>query len=679
MKTKNLIVAALLAWVICLIVPLQSYLGNATQLPCSRVSVLVELAGCFVVGTAILWLLLQAVGTRVAGILHVVLLSFVLCGYLEVGVLSIGCPALDGGTEYYENFSRGLLDAGVWALAVVLTVALRRWWKIVALALLVLTAASLFDVRLEKSADVVAASGQKIVPNAGVVKSGFYSSRRNIIIYVLDCLTTPHAARVLEESPEIASAFDGFVCYTNNVGMADCTVSGIAGIMTGQHLPSVEEQVEYASRCFSSNTFAQAYVDEGSPVFFRPGSFHFGYVANAPVVALSGSEATDRRWTPDLLRRMQDQQRWNLLEITAFRMTPFILKARVYRAIADHWMEGLQDAGYGYMSFLERWAYPILAEAPIRDDVAKTLQFWHTEGSHPPLGFNRKGERDGVPRTFYEERFEKTWYALSQLAGLLRTLKARGVYDQTCFVVLSDHGREPLRADGSVWPTDLPARAQSVLWVKPIGARGPVAFSAAPVSPQHIAALMTKMRTADLDRAAIEEILVMPNRLYREVDGNDLVDYWVDEAGHVTITRQKEQLRLDRLPLVECGRRYRMTGHGVDASFPAWFNNTRFYDGEGPRMVVDGLDAQVVFRLPKGVSSCRIALDGEIWPNERDVDVTVLDEISNQVAVHMGRETVARDKTFRFTATVDAEGFVKLLIQSRQEIGLRGIRVEGAR
>ena len=673
---KNLSVAGLVAVFFTLVVPLQSYWGNADQLPIGFGELACELAACFAVAVAVLLALLTLLRGRSGSVARIVLLALVFAAYLETGVLSLGCPALDGGTEYYENISRGILDAVLLLAGVLLVVLLKSYWKVIALALFVLSVASLLDTGHRSSASVSAASGQALTANASVVKSCFHSSRRNIAMYVLDCVTTSHALHVLEQDPELARAFDGFTCFTNSIGMSDCTVSAIAGITTGQYLERPDQQVEYAATCFSSNSFLQAYAEAGIPVFFRPGSFCFGMVANAPIVEAEEDDfGAVPRWA--LAQRIQDQQRWNLLEIVGFRLTPFALKSLVYRRFADTWAEKLEAASLGYLSFCERWAYPLIAQAPVREDIAQTLQFWHTEGSHPPLGVNRHGERDGVSRSFYDQRVEKTWYVLSELAKLLRTLKQRGVYDQTFFIVMADHGREPLTADGKNAVGGAPARAQPILWIKPMNAHGQVTYSSEPVSQRRIHDLMLALLRDDLDATSAGRCLREERRLYRAVEGDDLIDYVVDILGRATARRHTVAVsHVEDLPPVDLGRRYRLTGQGVDAGFPARFERTRFYDGGGPRMVVGGSEAKIVFRVPDGCSSCEITLAAEIWRDGQKPELVLIDPRTGARLYRLEGEKLRR--RIKFTVEADASGLVSFAIYSPQYVGLQWIEVRAA-
>ena len=164
-KRDAIVVAATAALFICIIVPLQTFFGNAGAFDFGLGRLFVELFVIWAVVSALLTLVLLVCGKWLGRIPHVLLLAFITYEYLATGILTIGFPSLDGESFFYANTTRRIIDSCVLAGLSLGVLICYKWTRksvlLWSLGLLVMMFASLFDVNTTK------------VPNADEIDSPF--------------------------------------------------------------------------------------------------------------------------------------------------------------------------------------------------------------------------------------------------------------------------------------------------------------------------------------------------------------------------------------------------------------------------------------------------------------------------------------------------------------------------
>lgn len=478
---------------------------------------------------------------------------FLIYEYLETGILAFDHPPLNGEAGFFQDASRRMWDTAFFLMFVGLGTLCTRWLKgcihWIALAFLALSLLSLFDVRKE----VVGSQKDFVVKDfstkTALLKSAFYSAKRNIMVFVLDMATSEVAEDVIARDPEIRGKYDGFVCYQNNVGMHMCTILGTAGLLTGRYLEDPVDFAEYADSIFTGKSLVANYQKADIPQFVSPGSKGFGYTNRRS--ALPDSERIDNRiglLESPLRRRINGQQEWNLYEIVRFRAAPFIAKDFFMRMSNNGWLNAA-----GELDECRYYAY--LKKAPVKSNCDLTLHWHHTNGCHPPLSNDRYGHRLAEMAYDYNGHLEKLWYVMRLLGDLFDDYRQRGLYDSSTIIICADHGGcyesgKAFIRDGMT-PKGLP-----MLWIKSAGARGPIVMSQLPTSHAKIADIVRQSIKADLSRSEIEQILKSNDRIFREAEGSNFMDWHVDAAGHVERRIVSASPDVSKLMPVELGKTY---------------------------------------------------------------------------------------------------------------------------
>ena len=530
----NIAIAVSIAAFLCIVLPVQTYLANASLFVFTPGRLAFEVMILFVVMAAAVWLLLATVGRFLGGFLQAVFVAALVCVYLESGILSAGLPELNGGfLPALAVRSRMIVDLSVWAVVLVSFLAAARWMRTwlhwVALAFLVLALASLFDVRREQAP----ASAQT---TEGGLSSGFewqrdvienfrYSPKRNVLVFILDSMPGNMSYDFVTSDPELAKAFVGFTAFTNNVGMADCTKYGLPGLMTGRYFePGVSSLADYPMSIFGEESFIMPYVRNGAEVFFTNDLLPYGY-ANGQITKRLQVKGRQKHGWSALLLRSRDVPYLSLFDTVIFRLSPYCAKAPfLYSKIRHDPMMGRDESAFWY----EHVMFPILGRAPLSES-AVTLGVFHSRGSHPPLVFDPDGKAYPHPRVDRDSVCELVSTPLRHLSRLLDVLRERGLYDSSLIVVTSDHGTHLVPCAPGHHPSE-----SAILWVKPEGAKGGFSAVSRPTGHSRISVLMRRAADGPLDIRSIGEALEERNRLHRcQLDAGGFEDRIIGPDGGI--------------------------------------------------------------------------------------------------------------------------------------------------
>ena len=525
---RSVAVAASAAAVVAVVLPLQSFLGNESLYPFGMARLAAELVAAFVAVSAALAAVLALVGRRARGVAEWIVVAAAACAYLEAGPLSAGLPEINGAfLPELAVASRGVWDCCAWAALLALGMAAARWLPgrahLAAAALVVLALSSLLDVRREGEGAPGGGAGAPGGLDGGlsggfewqldVVENFRLSRGRNVLVFILDSMPGSVSTEVVKSSPDLAAKFPGFVAFTNNVGMHDCTKRGLPGLMTGRYFdPSSSSKAEYPMSMYGADSFLVPYVKAGAEVSFAPDFLPYGYT-NAKIEKRAKVSGCQKHGWAALLRRSKEVPYLSLFDVTVFRIAPYLAKAPfLYAKIRHDPMFGQDESNFWY----EHAMYPRLASAGFTE--AKTvLGVFHTRGAHPPLVFDRDGRRLDKVGWGRESLPDLVRNPLYNLAKLMDALREKGVYDKSLIVVVADHGVGIAPHEPGHHPSE-----SAILWVKTEGASGPMSYNGTPTGYSRLAAFMKSAVAGSPGAAEAEAALREENRLFRYQDADDI-------------------------------------------------------------------------------------------------------------------------------------------------------------
>lgn len=517
---RNVLTAAAFGMFFAFVLPLQTYLGNASDYAFGGGRLAVECVGWAVLLAALAFALFSACDRLADGFLPVVFTALLVYAYLETGPLAFGIGELDGDAmPELGDLLRKIWDGALLGVLVLAAAFLFRWCRafapFVALAVLTLGLCSLLDVRSADAGAPAPSSSGSIAPSEAITRCLAYSPTRNVILLVPDSVPANVAADALAADPTLAEKFSGFTAYRNNVGMSHCTSRGVPGLMTGKYyLDEICDRAEYQMSAVGPDSCLQAFKDHGDAIFCTFDFLSFGYTTGA--VAPEMRPATEGL-SPAVCRASKGIPYLSVLDVVEFRLVPFAAKGRLLFSKLHRSKASRKNARESYSS--EFVLYPRLAAAPVADDPRQMFCKFHTNGAHMPILF----DADGHPAPGLRDDGETLRFAVSNvLVGLSRLFDAwreKGVYDKSFIVIAADHGSPLAPHREGAHP-----KASAALWVKPDGATGPVAVSDLPTGHAKVAALLRAACAGPLDRAAVEGILRTEERTFRYADHGKVVD-----------------------------------------------------------------------------------------------------------------------------------------------------------
>lgn len=536
MKTLNAFTASMaFALGLFLIVPLQSYLANSGSFAFGWSAFFAGVLPSFLLAFATTFLLLLIAGRRFDRWPHLLVLGVAVAVLLETGPLSIGLPQFDGRYSAFKSHSRQCWDLAAWVTVIGLAVWFRKvlsefvvW---ISLAVIAYGLATVADVRRDPDAgeNFCVADGylvERMASHTEVARSIGFSAKRNVLLLIVDSVSSDLAAKMFRDHPEVASRFDGFVNYENNLGMHWPTRRAIPGLFTGKYLETMKDEssadyLDYCRSYLKKGSLLEPYLVADIPTFMILDMGFGGYTNRPKGGSPADGDARDSC-------RMSGALAWSVGEISVFRAIPYVLKRHYLRRLTRRW-RALNVDGW-YASDKRLWRH--LSGCPVQADWPCTLQVHHTWGVHVPVCFGRHGEEcrasDGDSAELFEDA---SAFIFEQVGGFLDALREKGVYDSATIVIAADHGVN-MRKDG-VRPNGVPERAFPMLMVKAAGAHGALAFSPSPTTHAGIADVIRDSIAGDLTRAEIEDRLVRDVRLARDGGRGRIVDWLVSRDGHV--------------------------------------------------------------------------------------------------------------------------------------------------
>lgn len=599
--TPSLLCGILCALTLCGYIPAISYLSNANFYSFTLSQLLLGMLPAFLAMTALLSALLfvlvclfQAKCPRLAcetpggkwrlTIVHVALALLVFAIWLEGSPLSFGLPQLTGDTGLFSTTSRAVWDSLVW-VAVLVTAAL--FWRVLGqnLAYVLVGVCLLMALGLGDAAKNSEPRAQVSTTANEVLDRVSLHAEDNVLVLVLDAMSTAVIQDYLTENPDFGDALDGFTLFQNNLESASSTQWALPSMLKGD-IYNGGPVLDYQSDLYDApESVAQTFYMAGYDVYASSTLPRFNRYL------LSGAtQANESRKAVSLPRSMYGQF-W-------VRFVPYALKNTVSsRADISGTVNDTVNLPGGNLEVLEGYesahtdeiTYQVLSMAAKRgDSAAPTFQFHHVNGSHKPytIGLDGHPLPEAEQGTLYGLREQSAW-TLRNVEKLLLALKADGRYDGATIVLLGDHGD---RLDDSFRDNMAYARRAALL-VKPVGSHGPLAFSTAPTSNSYLPQLLTAVHLEGMDLHAATAGL--PEQRQVLMDGTRIHVYEGTDVTALTHVESIEVVQEYDATVLSRGKQYVLSTQDVSAemAYPLHFENGNISNGWGLRILGEEMRA----------------------------------------------------------------------------------------
>ena len=485
------------------VAPFELVDGNTDSLFFSLHDVwIVLVVAAFLIGTA-LALLLSALRGKAYDIVLATVIALGIAGFVQALFMNGGLPSADGHEVVWSNFVTNMVvGVIVWCALIAASVVFVR--RVPSLARLGLCSFAVLLVLVQGIAiarplkHAITGSSEYMVTKEGLFE---VSSKKNVIVFVIDTTDTQEFDSVLEKYPDTLDNFTGFTYFRNSTGSMIPTAYGVPFLVSGEMLGSDEDYQSYIDTRFTRSSFIQDIAAQNYSVSLYADCLY----SDKEVVGdlTDNIKSVDQRGV-DVLGTLKI-----LYKVALYRDAPWVAKPAFWY-YTDDMSQGvlglgsvnatdastpyIMDDGAYYSELCERGL--TVSEDTSADGAFK---FIHLNGSHVPFTYdeNMNQPEGGTDMT---TQTRGTFTVLNQY---IQDLKDLGLYDDATIIITADHGYWQSGLHGSAVnkrADGLTNAISPICLVKPAGATGSYTVSEAPVS--HIDFQPTVLKAMGADEAA---------------------------------------------------------------------------------------------------------------------------------------------------------------------------------
>lgn len=428
--------------------------------------------------TLILTVFLSLLRKRVFNVAVAFVGAIGVASYVQAVFMNGGMPLADGHEVIWSNFTHKMIVSGaIWlviiAAAVIFSLLkarqLRTGLLVTATALIIVQAvgvASLWGPSIAASLDAHADQRQVIATREGLYS---VSSKKNVVVFVLDTTDTAFVQKLYDEHPETFAALTGFTWYRKSVGSMIPTRYGVPSLLFGTRPQPGENFNDFVYDWAQSDQYLKDIQNAGYQTGLYTDQLNYShYRDTAQKYSINYHEPRGRGSDNqlDIFGALR------ILYKTALcRDMPWVFKPRFWYYTEDLNIRmrksvNLDEVDLSAQPYTEddRKYYEELQHYGLSIDNTGqngSFRFIHLFGSHPPYTLDRNVEPTDDPSKQNVE--EQTMGAFRIVAQYIAELKRLGVYENTSIIITADHG------DWYLTSTDIQKPSAPAIFYKPAG------------------------------------------------------------------------------------------------------------------------------------------------------------------------------------------------------------------
>ena len=461
--------------------------------------------------TLVLTVILSLLRKRVFNVAVALVGAIGVASYVQAVFLNGGMPLADGHAVNWSDFTTQMIVSGSIWLAIIAAAAvfsllkarqLRTGLLVTATALIIVQAvgvASLWGPSIAASMDAHAEHQQVVATREGLYN---VSSKKNVVVFVLDTTDTAFVQKLYDEHPETFAPLTGFTWYRNSVGSMIPTRYGIPSLVFENRIQPEQSASDFIQNWSNNSHYLNNVNQLGYSVGLYTDNFNWAYTDYMYNRTINYHEPRGR----GVENQLDVLGALRILYKTAFcRDMPWVFKPRFWYYTEDLNMRmrkpvNMDEVDLSSQPYTEddlKYYQELQHYGLSIDDSAGqkgSFRFIHLIGSHPPYTLDRNVEPTSDPSK--ENVEEQTIGAYRIVAQYIAELKRLGVYENTSFIITADHGEWYLT------DTDIQRPSAPVIMYKPAGqtaeeAAQPMQVSDVPVWHYDIFAQTLKDMGAD--------------------------------------------------------------------------------------------------------------------------------------------------------------------------------------
>ena len=536
------IVSFFTVFTILVVAPLELVASSARDLSFNLNDVAGPVIIAGLVITLILTVILSLLRKRVFNVATTFVGAIGVASYVQAVFLNGGMPLADGHAVIWSDFTTQMIVSGVIWLAIIAAAVifsllkarqLRTGLLVTATALIIVQAvgvASLWGPSIAASMDAHAEHQQVIATREGLYN---VSSKKNVVVFVLDTTDTAFVQKLYDEYPETFAPLTGFTWYRNSVGSMIPTRYGIPSLVFGSRPQPGENFNDFVYNWAQSDQYLKDIQNAGYQAGLYTDQLNYShYRDTAQKYSINYHEPRGR----GVDNQLDALGALSILYKTAFcRDMPWVITPQFWYYTEDLNMRmrkpvNMDEVDLSSQPYTEddlKYYQELQHYGLSIDDSAGqngSFRFIHLLGSHPPYILDRNVEPTSDSSKQNVE--EQTMGAYRIVAQYIAELKRLGVYENTSFIITADHG------DWYLTNTDIQQSSAPVIMYKPAGqtaeeAAQPMQISDAPV--WHYDILAQTLKDMGVDQQTLSNYTTPLDESY---EGENRPRYYIETISN---------------------------------------------------------------------------------------------------------------------------------------------------
>lgn len=292
-----------------------------------------------------------------------------------------------------------------------------------------------------------------------------FSSKKNIIIFVIDSLQTDIFMQALQNNSKLIKTFQGFTCFLNNSGNSPNTTFAVPAMVSGIPYKGDIPKEKYIAKVLNGPT--------SLPVILR----QHGYDVRLFTMHTIPYQPGITKW--DNIKNDADHggaisawlslTRLAMYKVMAMPIKLFLRDEKRFARFEDYLVRILSSEK---PALANRYDDAMLLNRLIKDITVSNsipvMRWFHFQGIHHPLTLISKEEQDDHHKAVNQLAQIQADRLLKLFSEMLLAFRRFGIYNDATIAVLGDHGRAEQR--------------KPVMLIKKAGASSEFLFNEAPTS-----------------------------------------------------------------------------------------------------------------------------------------------------------------------------------------------------
>ncbi len=427
-----------LALTVGLLVPLELYIKNASELWFSFKDILKyflsNTAQCILV-LVVLYFICWRKKIRV---IYLSLLFGLLLGvFLQSYFLNLNYGLIDGHEIKWEEYKwQGIINTFIWLVCLGESFVIfrrlkfdenkiRKYVKPISFGIISIQCVVLIFSFIKNPLPATVFEGKKAI-NVLTTKDMFtISSKDNIIVFLLDAFDAKIFEEIMIKDPEIIDKLTGFTFYPDTTSVYGYTDYSLPQILTGKVFYNDRPYAEYFQEAWKDNPYYQKLLQNNFDIgIYTDGSHVY---KEAPISNLKNESVV---FNNDSMRSFHN--------LMLFRMMPHFVKKEFYDYDPNDKKRLIGNRNLQVYKADDRKFYLNLKNSLKYRHNKNCFRFYHLVGAHYPFVLDRNLKH--LPENMKGNQYEQCVGVLKIVLEYIEQMKFKGVFNNSTFVIMSDHG-----------------------------------------------------------------------------------------------------------------------------------------------------------------------------------------------------------------------------------------------